>query len=513
MRITDNLLSNMVLRGSQRNLATLSKLQQVGITGRRINSYSDSPSGVGTIQRYNALISQNDGYQRNIGRARVFNNETDMALQDLLKVIQDARELGLQASSDSVNNFNHEILANQFSSLIDEAMSIMNRSVEGSSLFAGFQTGSTPFVNTFGDVQYQGDLGEMTAQVGPNSEVVINIPGSEILGSDLALLTGSMDMALDLTLDTQLSDLSLNQGWSSGIITITAARGTPFEVDFSGADTIEDIIEILQEAGLDAEIRSDFTGLKISDPEGGPLVIAEFESGNTAASLGILGSSEDGVIIGSDIRGQVSWDTLLTDIPSLDIAEISEMEVVVDGRTVTMDFSSATTLAEIKTIFDNALSAAGLPALEMFIDGDGLSIKDENGTEFTINNPAGFTTATALGLEGTGTPARLFETLAGFIQSCNSHDTDSIGYHLNELDAIEQHILKMEVSVGNRGSILDGMENAAMQQDYNLRSTLSRVSDADMVRVASDLARAETAYQSSLMISSKLLQTRLFDYL
>jgi len=513
MRVTDNLLSNLVLRGSQRNLATLSRLQQIGATGSRINSYSDSPSGVGTIQRYNALISKNDGYQRNIGRARLFNNETDTALQDLLKVIQDARERGLQAVSETVNQSNHSILAEEFNSLISEAMYIMNRSVEGSSLFAGFQTGSSPFVNSNGEVFYQGDLGEMRAQVGPNSEVVINIPGSEILGSDLSLLAGSMDMALNLELDTQLTDLSLGQGWDSGIITITAARGTPFEVDLSGADTIEDIIEILQEAGLDAEIRSDFTGLKITDPDGGPLVIAEYESGTTAASLGILGISDDGVIAGSDIRAQVSWDTPLIEIPTLDVAEISEMEITIDGITVNMDFSAATTLAEIKTIFDNALSAAGLPALEMFIDGEGISIKDENGTAFIVSNPPGFRTATALGLEGTGSPARLFSTLEEFVLACNSHDTDRIRAGLTELDAIEKHILQMEVSVGNRGSILDGMESAAMQRDFNLRSTLSRVSDADMVRVASDLARAETAYQSSLMISSRLLQTRLFDYL
>lgn len=513
MRVTDNLLSNLVLRGSQRNLATLSRLQLMGSSGRRINSYSDSPSGVGTIQRYNALISQNDGYQRNIGRARMFNNETDMALQDLLKVIQDARELGVQAASGTVNNSNLNILGVGFYSLISEAMSIMNRSVEGSSLFAGFQTGSNPFVNTFGEVYYQGDLGEMIAQVGPNSELIINIPGSEILGSDQSLLNGSMDMALDLELDTQLTDLSLGQGWSSGIITITAARGEPFEVDLSGADTIEDVIAILVEAGLEVEIRSDFIGLKITDPDGGPLVIAEFESGNTAASLGILGSSDDGVISGSDIRTQVTWDTLLVDIPSLDIAEISEMEVTIDGTTVTMDFSAATTLAEIKTIFDNALSAAGLPALEMFIDGDGISIRDDIGTSFTISNPAGFTTATALGIEGTGSPARLFDTLQEFALACNSYDTDRIKDALRELDAIEQHILRMEVTVGNRGSILDGMEDAAMQRNFNLRSNLSSISDADMIRVASDLARAETAYQSSLMISSRLLQTRLFDYL
>ena len=513
MRVTDNLLSNMVLRGSQRNLAALSRLQIAGTTGRRINSYSDSPSGVGTIQRYNALISQNDGYQRNIGRARMFNNETDMALQDLLAVLQDARELGIQATSETLSHANLNIIGTEYSSLINEALSIMNRSVEGSSLFAGFQTGSSPFVNNNGEVYYQGDLGEMSAQVGPNSEVVINIPGSEILGSDLSLLTGAMDMALNLELDTQLTDLSLGQGWSSGVITITAARGEPFEVDLSGADTIEDIIVLLQEAGLEAEIKSDFTGLKIADPDGGPLVIAEFESGSTAASLGILGSSDDGIITGSDIRTQVTWDTPLVDIPSLNVAEIAEMEIVIDGTTVTMDFSAATTLADIKTIFDSALSAAGLPALEMFIDGDGISISYDNGTAFTISNPPGFTTATALGLEGTGSPARLFNTLHEFVLACNSYDTDRIKTALNELDAIEKHVLQMEVSVGNRGSILDGMDDAAMQRNINLLTNRSSIADADMVSVASDLARAETAYQSSLMISGRLLQTRLFDYL
>jgi flagellin-like hook-associated protein FlgL len=513
MRITDSLLSNLVLRGSQRNLGSMTRLQQIASSGSRINSYADDPSGVGAIQRYNALISQNEGYQRNIGRARLFNNETDMALQDLLMVIQDARELGVQASSAGTSDSTHHHIAGEFYSLITEAISIMNRSVEGSSLFAGFQTGSSPFVNSYGEVHYQGDLGQMMVQVGPNSEVAINIPGSEILGSDLSLLTGTLDMATDLTTDTNLSELSLGQGWSGGIITVTTARGEPFQIDLAGSDTIEDVIRILEEAGLQAEIRSDKTGLKITDPNGGPLVIAEYESGSTAASLGILGSSDDGIIAGSDIRVQPSWDTLLSDINTLDLDELSEMTVEIDNRSVTMDFSSASTLGDIKSIFDNALSDAGMPALEMFIDGDGISIRDEDGSTFRISNPAGFTTASALGLEGSGSPARLFDTLHEFIYACSAHDTDRMKVGLDELEAIEQHILNLVVSVGNRGSILDSMDSAALRRDFNLQSNLSIIADADMVAVATDLARAETAYQSSLQISSRLLQTRLFDYL
>jgi flagellin-like hook-associated protein FlgL len=33
------------------------------------------------------------------------------------------------------------------------------------------------------------------------------------------------------------------------------------------------------------------------------------------------------------------------------------------------------------------------------------------------------------------------------------------------------------------------------------------------VKVASDLSRAETAYQASLLVSGKLMQTNLLDYL
>ena len=51
------------------------------------------------------------------------------------------------------------------------------------------------------------------------------------------------------------------------------------------------------------------------------------------------------------------------------------------------------------------------------------------------------------------------------------------------------------------------------QRDVRLQGILSREWDADMAEVATDLSRAEAAYQSTLMVASRLFETNLMQYL
>ena len=66
---------------------------------------------------------------------------------------------------------------------------------------------------------------------------------------------------------------------------------------------------------------------------------------------------------------------------------------------------------------------------------------------------------------------------------------------------------------GGRQKDLDWAEGILRQRDERLRSNLSLEYDADVAQVASDLSRAETSYQASLLVTSKLYQNNLMQYL
>jgi flagellin-like hook-associated protein FlgL len=180
---------------------------------------------------------------------------------------------------------------------------------------------------------------------------------------------------------------------------------------------------------------------------------------------------------------------------------------------VTVDLSGSATLDDIRTAFETAVTAAGLPALSMELDGAAMNIISTSGETWSISNESGDSTADNLGLVGTGRPARLFGTLEALADALRADDIDGIRDAIGELDGLEQHVLEIEIDIGSKQNMLEWMEGRLSERNYSLNSNLSRIRDADVIEVASGLTQAETAYQASLLVSSKLLQTNLFQYL
>ncbi len=55
-----------------------------------------------------------------------------------------------------------------------------------------------------------------------------------------------------------------------GSIQYTDSTGVLKTVDLAGAGTVGDVIDLLNDAGLNASISADGSGFEVSDPGGGP---------------------------------------------------------------------------------------------------------------------------------------------------------------------------------------------------------------------------------------------------
>jgi flagellin-like hook-associated protein FlgL len=510
IRISDNYLSTMLVNDLNRSLGKMLEYQLQAGSMQRIHDFADDPRGVGAIQRYQDLITNNNQYLRNLNRSRVIIDNTDTALQDLSGLLAEVREVVLRESSALATTASRATAQIEVDNFTNRMLDVLNTTVEGNYIFAGNRTDTVPFVRNGDTVIYQGNDETMTAAVGPDSSQALNIPGTVFMGALSSTLGGRADLAPRLDPTTLLDDISLGAGWEPGSIEIRDGNNQIWSVDLNGASTIDDVLTAIatQTGGaVTAAIDPDGTSLQLSGT--GPLVVSEIGDGQTATTLGINGSSDAATLEGRDIRPSLQGATLLADVPSLaGSLPLGSIEVETGGVITTIDLSGAVTMNDVKTTFE-----AAMPGFELRLDTGGVSVISGSTEAFFVRNSGSPDTATLLGIEGTGSPVRMFGVLEDLRNALAADDPDAVRAVLVELEELEQMIQSQLITVGGRELDVAWTESLLMQRDVQLQAKLSLERDADVAEVSAALAQAETSYQASLLVSSKLFQTNLMMYL
>lgn len=279
-----------------------------------------------------------------------------------------------------------------------------------------------------------------------------------------------------LNRSTPLSMLNGGQGVPAGRIRITDRAGGAAQIDLTAAQTIDDVVNAINgQSAADVTVRIDGDRLVLEDQTGlstGSLSVTEVGAGQTGAALGLLGSSTTGTITGSNLVS-LSNTTQLSDLNDgngvrrakalpdfsvsladgttlqFDLSEYLTQDTPLSllnngagvpggkisltnkaGKTVTVDLTSASTIADVKT----AIESSGASFTVAF-SGAHLVITDgSTGTGQTkieeVNNG---TTAQALGLSGssssgslTGKDIYFIRTVGDVLRVINS-DADNGG--------------------------------------------------------------------------------------
>lgn len=510
IRITDSYLSAILVGDLNRSLTSLLEQQRMAGSMQRINSYADDPRAVSIIQRLNSLITRNNSYLGNVSRSRTLVDGTDIALQDLSEILADIRVIALRESSSLANHETMTNAAEEVASHLGRMLEVLNTSIEGHHIFAGQRTDVAPFVLNGGTVSYVGDSGVVTGRTGPNSTMPLNISGDVFMGSQAASLGGSVNLGPALLNTTLLSDLNQGDGWQAGSITIIAGNATLFTIDMSNAVTLGDVINLIQTGtgGLvTASISPDGQGLVLTANV--PLAVGEIKGGSTAQSLGINASTIGGTLRGADIRSAPDRDTLLSDIRSLaGNLPLGSVAITWEGGATTLDLSTAQTLGDVMDQFTGVM-----PGMEMYLQDGFLQVVGPSSATFTIRDADGTGTATALGINGDGTPVRLFGVMEDLQASLLAGDKDAILGAVTELLALSRTVNGLLVKNGGRQNDLDWAERTLLHRNERLQSNLSLERDVDVARVVADLSRAEASYQASLIVMSKLFENNLIQYL
>lgn len=365
MRVTNGMMLGTVMFNMQRSLSRLLQLQGQLSSGRRIEKPSDDPVGTLRDLNYRNELSKNEQYRKNVNIARNRMTNYDTVLADLTNLMTSVNETAI-AMSNETNESAREGAANEVKSLFDQAMRLANGTLQGSHIFSGYKSNIDALRASANGVVYQGDQGRIDFAIESSSRMTVNLAGNDVFLRQLTVLGAEADINVGVTINTLLTDLNSGNGMdqdvaSSFTITDNNLGITSTISDFSGATNINDVL-----TAINAQLTAD--GLT-----------------RVTAKIGAEGNN---ILLDLDDSPPLLApdSTLLINLNQGDGVDMTVGKfILTDGAGIneTFDFSGATTIQDVRVIFNLQLQAKGPPLDQVYIwpnlAGTGLRVIDANG--------------------------------------------------------------------------------------------------------------------------------------
>jgi len=182
LRLDPNSLPNMLAAIEQAQQNQQTAIQQMA-TGRSVNNISDNPVAAGALVVNDAQTSQTDQYITNIGDVQGKLQAADSALNNANTIMTTAITVGAEGANGTMSTGDRQALAEQVQGLQQQMLGIANTSYQGVYIFGGTNVTTTPFAQSAGSpsgVQYNGNTGTTSVQVGDGQSVQTNVAGSQI---------------------------------------------------------------------------------------------------------------------------------------------------------------------------------------------------------------------------------------------------------------------------------------------------------------------------------------------
>lgn len=240
MRVSNIARYSTVVREIHANQRELDRILIQVATNQRIQKPHEDPVIARRLLYRRTALELNAQYQRNAADAQTWLETTDTALGQAHDYIIRARELAIQARSDTLDSTQAAAIASEVEELIRALVEVGNATIGGRYLFAGLQTATQPFHLTGSPpsgISYSGDAGAIRYEIAQGVTIQINLPGDplftqavtdlialrdRILARDLAGIGASLT-ALDRRQDDFLRERAA-VGGKSGAVALALER-------------------------------------------------------------------------------------------------------------------------------------------------------------------------------------------------------------------------------------------------------------------------------------------------
>lgn len=236
MRLSTSWMYQQSLSTMLNQQSALATSQNQVSTGKRINVASDDPGGAGQVVSLSHILAANAQYSANIDSANTRLSTEQSTLTSVANLLDSARTRALQGINGSLASSDRQAIAAELVQMRDQLVQLANTTdSNGSALFAGTSTTTTPFVqNPGGSVSYAGNDARLMASIGSGlqvptgdagSGVFINVPAGN--GSFVASAGGGNAGTLVVGENSVTDPVAFNAG--------SAANGGSYTISFDAA--------------------------------------------------------------------------------------------------------------------------------------------------------------------------------------------------------------------------------------------------------------------------------------
>ena len=238
-------------------------------------------------------------------------------------------------------------------------------------------------------VVYRGDRGLIDLEIDAGSRVISNLIGEDVFLKQLTVLGENSDLMAGLSGVTLVSDLNGGTGIDQAPGTFEvydANRGVTYTIDVSGAVTAADVVN-----AINTQIGA-----------AGNLSVAVAQAGASLQWEPVTGTTNSVTI--STPLANLNAGGGVDRQPGTFVIRNADSSIMVD-----VDISGASTVGDVVTAIDNALTAHGVTGITVGLnaDGNGLALRDTNAVPLGLvveDSAPDQSTAADLGLTGYITP-------------------------------------------------------------------------------------------------------------
>lgn len=467
--------SNILAMGSLRNLqdtnisygASMSRLA----TGLRINTAADDPAGLIVSESFRAQIAGIDQALRNNQDAINYTKTAEAALDEVSKLLRDARSLSIASSnSATLSESQRQANQNQLNSIINSVTRIAQTTSYGTRKLLDGSAGTVAASTSSANVSAMAFSGVFNAQaITGNSAVTINVTTAATRAST----AGDTDFRL-FTLATQ---------------TVTAGSFMINGVTFttSASDTIADVVARINQASAQTGVTAGWT------------------AGGSRVALTSLEYGSDARVDFVDSNGVLRSTAGSESVQGVDA--IADVSVDVNG------------------------TAAGGVETVSFASGRGLNLRDIYGNTITLTESGNLSTSAAAWGQVTAGSAQFqiganadqltglslgnfasSELGQGVVSGLNMSNLNitSAANASNALKVIDKAIEDISTARGNIGNfmrnVLESNVRSLGVQKENLSATESSIRDIDIAQEMTQFTKLQILQQSGLSMLAQANQ-------
>lgn len=131
MRVTQQMLHQNSVRHMNQNLGRMEKTNNQLSSGKLLHKPSDDPYAVSKAMNLKSTIAANGQYERNTNEAKLWLDETDQTINQMVNVMQRVRELAVKGNSETLNDQGREAIAIEVEELTLQIRQFSDAKVNG----------------------------------------------------------------------------------------------------------------------------------------------------------------------------------------------------------------------------------------------------------------------------------------------------------------------------------------------------------------------------------------------